>query len=61
MTLRCLEQVLHDVCYHSSNLALAGSGGTYGALGFPIRLLMMLLSAERCQVLESAHQPAAAK
>ena len=35
VTLRCLEQIRNDVCYHGSNVVLVGSGGgfTYGALG----------------------------
>lgn len=34
-TLRCLEQVRNDVCYHSANVKIAAAGGglTYGPLG----------------------------
>ncbi|MBI4491939.1 MAG: transketolase [Chloroflexi bacterium] len=35
-TLRCLEQIRNDVCYHRANVKLVAVGGglTYGALGF---------------------------
>lgn len=35
ITLRCLEQIRNDACYHELNITIIGSGGgfTYGALG----------------------------
>lgn len=35
ITLRCLEQIRNDACYHDLNITIIGSGGgfTYGALG----------------------------
>ena len=35
-TLRCLEQVRNDVCYHQANVTIVAVGGgmTYGPLGF---------------------------
>src|SRR5690348_7184069 len=34
-TLRCLEQIRNDVCYHNANVKIVsiGSGTSYGALG----------------------------
>jgi transketolase len=34
-TLRCLEQIRNDACYHDANLMIVGGGGgfSYGALG----------------------------
>jgi transketolase len=35
-TLRCLEQVRNDICYHAANVKIVsvGSGMSYGAVGF---------------------------
>src|SRR5258708_13327550 len=35
-TLRCLEQIRNDVCYHQANVKIVAVGGgfAYGALGF---------------------------
>src|SRR6266446_3673003 len=35
LTLRCLEQVRNDVCYHNANVKVVSVGGgfTYGAMG----------------------------
>ena len=34
-TLRCLEQIRNDVCYHNANVKIVNIGGgvSYGALG----------------------------
>ena len=34
-TIRCLEQIRNDICYHNANVKIAASGGglMYGALG----------------------------
>ena len=34
-TLRCLEQIRNDACYHKCNITIVGSGGgfSYGQLG----------------------------
>src|ERR1017187_1325869 len=35
-TLRCLEQIRHDICYHGANVKIVciGGGMSYGAVGF---------------------------
>ena len=35
-TLRCLEQIRNDACYHNSNVNIVSVGGgfSYGALGY---------------------------
>ena len=55
-TLRCLEQIRNDVCYHNANVKIVGVGGgyAYGSQGFThhgIEDLTIMMSLPNIDVL----------
>jgi transketolase len=64
-TLRCLEQIRNDICYHNANVKIAciGGGMSYGAVGFShhatedlaiLRSLPGMLVLSPCDLWEAA-------